>query len=137
MTLQKQDGDILPILCGEIWYRCFASLVVNTTSIHNEEVKLLTSTYDNFIQTIGIRDGDSHCEKILMCFYDNLDTSDPNDPDVIIKVDTSNDFNTTDRANTLHVLRGRVSRDCVSGIKKGQGIPNCETLLGYLTYSVI
>jgi len=29
----------------------------------------------------------SHCEKILVFFYDNLDTSDPNDPDVIIKID--------------------------------------------------
>jgi hypothetical protein len=27
MELQKQDGDIRPILCGEIWRRCFASLV--------------------------------------------------------------------------------------------------------------
>ncbi len=26
MTLQKQDGGIHPILCGEIWRRCFASL---------------------------------------------------------------------------------------------------------------
>ena len=27
MALQKQDGGIRPILCGEIWRRCFASLV--------------------------------------------------------------------------------------------------------------
>jgi hypothetical protein len=68
-----------------------------------------------------------HCAKILACFYDNLDTSDPNDPDVIIKIDISNGFNTTDRALTLDVLSGRSSREYVCGIRKGQAIPNCET----------
>jgi hypothetical protein len=51
MGLQKQDGSIRPILSGEIWRRCFASLAVNATPVRNEEVKLFTSTYDNFIQT--------------------------------------------------------------------------------------
>jgi hypothetical protein len=37
---------------------------------------------------------------MLSVFYDNLDTSDPNDSDVIIKIDVSNAFNTTDRAFT-------------------------------------
>ena len=55
MALQKQDGGIRPILCGEIWRRCFASLVVNATPVRNEEATLFTSTYDNFIQTAGIR----------------------------------------------------------------------------------
>jgi hypothetical protein len=55
---------------------------VNTTTVHNVTSKLFTSTYDNVIQTTGIRDGTSHCEKILSVFYDNLDTSDPNDPDL-------------------------------------------------------
>jgi hypothetical protein len=49
MTPQKQDGGILPILRGEIWRRCFPSLAVNATPVRNEEAKLFTSTYDNFI----------------------------------------------------------------------------------------
>ena len=60
MTLQKQDGDIRPILCGEVWRRCFSRLTVNATPIRNEAAKLFTSSYDNFIQTAGIRDGASH-----------------------------------------------------------------------------
>jgi hypothetical protein len=60
MSLQKPDGGIRPILCGEVWSRCFASLTVNARPIHNEEAKLFTSSYDNFIQTAGIRDGTSH-----------------------------------------------------------------------------
>jgi hypothetical protein len=72
MVLQKQDGGIRPILCGDIWRRCFASLAVNATPVRNEEAKLFTSTYDNFIQTAGIRDGVSHYAKILSGFYDNL-----------------------------------------------------------------
>jgi hypothetical protein len=68
MALQKQDGGIRPILCGEIWRRCFASLAVNATPVRNEAPKLFTSTYDNFIQTAGIRDGASHCAKILSVF---------------------------------------------------------------------
>ena len=78
----------------------FSSLAIDDTPIRNEEAKLFTSSYDNFIQTAGIRDGASHCAKVLSVFYDNLDTSDPNDPDVIIKIDVSNAFNTTDRALT-------------------------------------
>jgi len=76
MDLQKQDGGIRPILSGEIWRRCFASLAVNATPVRNEVAKLFTSTYGNFIQTAGIRDGVSHCAKILSVFYDNLDISD-------------------------------------------------------------
>ena len=72
---------------------------------------------DNFIQTAGIRDGASHCAKILSVFYDNLNTSDPNDPELIIKIDISNAFNTTCRAFTLDVLSGRASRDSACGLK--------------------
>jgi hypothetical protein len=93
MPLQKPDGGIHPILCGEVWRRCFASLAVNATPIRKEEAKLFTSTYDNFIQTAGIKDGASHCAKILTCFYDNLDVSDPTDPEVTIRMDISNAFN--------------------------------------------
>ncbi len=44
MALQKPDGGIRPILCGEVWRRCFASLAVNTTPIRDEEAKLFTSS---------------------------------------------------------------------------------------------
>jgi hypothetical protein len=37
MALQKPDGGIRPILCGEVWRFCFAILEVNTTPIRNEE----------------------------------------------------------------------------------------------------
>ena len=67
MALQKPDGGIRPILCGEVWGRCFASLAVNATPIRTESAKLFTSSYDNFIQTAGIRDGVSYCVKILTC----------------------------------------------------------------------
>ena len=53
MVLQKQDGGIRPILCGEVWRCCFPILAVNATPIRNEEGKLFTSNYDNFIQTAG------------------------------------------------------------------------------------
>ncbi len=105
MALQKQDGGIRTILCGEIQRRCFASLSVNATPVRIETAKLFTQTYDNFIQTAGIRDGASHCAKILSVFYDNLDTSDPNDPEVIIKIDISNAFYTTCRALMLDPVR--------------------------------
>jgi hypothetical protein len=103
MALEKQDGGIRPILCGEIWRRCFASLADNATPICNEAAKLFASTYDNFIQTAGIRDGASYCAKLLACFYDNLETADPSHPDVIIKIDMTNAFNTTYRALTLDI----------------------------------
>jgi hypothetical protein len=133
MALQKQDGGIRPILCGEIWRRCFASLAVNATPVRNEAAKLFSSTY-NFIQTAGIRDGISHCAKILSGFYDNLDTSDPNDPDVIIKIGMSTAFDTACRALTLDVLNGRASRDYACGLKRGEPIPTCENLSNLFCY---
>jgi hypothetical protein len=57
----------------------FASLAVNATPVRSEAAKLFTFTYDNLIQTAGIRDGASHCAKILSVVYDNLDISDPTD----------------------------------------------------------
>jgi hypothetical protein len=132
MALKKPDEGIRPILCGEVWRRCFASLAVNATPIRNEAAKLFTSSYDNFIQTAGIRDGASHCAKILTCFYDKLDVSDPTDPEVIIQIDVANAFNSTNRGLTLDVLSGRASRDYACGLKKGDVIPTCDN---YLTYS--
>jgi hypothetical protein len=134
MVLQKPDGGIRPILCDEVWRRCFASLAVNSTPIRNETSKLFTSSYENFIQTTGIRDVASHCAKILTCFCDNLDVSDPTNPKVIIKIDVANAFYSTDRGLTLDVLSGHVSRDYVCGLMTGDVIPTCDnlsTLFGY------
>jgi hypothetical protein len=44
MALQKQDGDIRPILSEEILRRCFSSLAVNAMPVRNEAANLLTST---------------------------------------------------------------------------------------------
>jgi hypothetical protein len=134
MSLQKQDGDIHPILCGEVCRRCIARLTVNATPIRNETAKLFTSSYDNFIQTVRIRDGVSHYAKILSVLYDNLVISDPNDPDVIIKIDESNAFNTTDRALTLDMTSGRVSHDYSCGLKPGDVIPTVDTLTHLFVY---
>ena len=95
---------------------------------------LFTSTYDNFIQTAGIRNGASHCAKILSVFYDNLDTSDHNDPEVIIQIHISNAFNSTCRALTLDVLSGRASRDYACDLKRGDAIPTCEHLSNLFGY---
>jgi len=73
-------------------------------------------------------------EDPLGLFYDNLDTSDPNDPEVIIRIDISNAFNTSCRARTLDVLSGRASRDYACGLKKGQAIPTCENLSNLFGY---
>ncbi len=67
-------------------------------------------------------------------FYDSLDTSDPNDPQVIIKIDISNAFNTTCRALTLDVLSGRASRDYACGPKCGDAIPTRENLSNLFGY---
>ncbi len=60
--------------------------------------------------------GSSPCAKILTSFYDNLDVSDPTDPEVTIQIDVSNVFNSTNRGLTLDVLNGRASRDYACGL---------------------
>ncbi len=44
------------------------------------------------------------CDQILSVFNDNLDTSDPNDPEVIIKVDICNAFNTACRVTKKYCM---------------------------------
>ena len=48
-----------------------------------------------------------------------LDVSDPTDPEVIIKIDVVNTFNSTDRGVTLDVLSGHTSRNFVCDLKIG------------------
>ena len=125
-------GGIRPILCGDAWRRCFASLAANATQ--GSVANIFTSTYDNFIQFAGLKDGASHCAKLLTIMYDNLD-SDAQDPDVIIKVDISNAFNVLCRYLTLDVLSGTASRDYVSGLKFGDSIEtSCDTLRNMFPY---
>ena len=73
-------------------------------------------------------------EDTISILYDNLDTSDPNDPDVIIKIDVSNAFNTTDRALTLDMISGRASRDYACGIKEGDVIGTVDSLTNLFGY---
>ena len=82
----KDGGDVRPIICGESWRRCFASLAANAVRGHIS--RIFTSTYENFLQTAGLQDGASHGAKILSSMYAALN-SDPSDPDV----DISNAFN--------------------------------------------
>ncbi len=135
IALQKPvsvGGGIRPILCGDAWRRCFASLAANATQ--GSVANIFTSTYDNFIQFAGLKDGASHCAKLLTIMYDNLD-SDAQDPDVIIKVDISNAFNVLCRYLTLDVLSGTASRDYASGLKFGDSIEtSCDTLRNMFPY---
>ncbi len=66
--------------------------------------------------------------KILSVFYNNLDVSDPNDPDVIIKIVISNVFYTTDRDVTIDMISGRDSWDYSCVLKWGDVIPTVDTL---------
>ena len=53
---------------------------------------------------------------------------------MIIKIDISNAFNTTDRALTLDMISGRASRDYSYGLKRGDVIPTVDTLTNSFGY---
>ena len=53
---------------------------------------------------------------------------------MIIKIDISNAFNTTNRALTLDVIGGRASRDYACGFKKGDAFPTIDTLTTLFGY---
>jgi hypothetical protein len=57
------------------WRSGVAALPVAANAVRNNAARIFTSRYDNFIQTEGIRDGASHCAKLLSVSYDTLDTS--------------------------------------------------------------
>ena len=54
--------------------------------------------------------------------------TDSNDPEVIVKIDISNSFNSTCHTLRIDVLSGRTSRDYVCGLKRGDVIPTSESL---------
>jgi hypothetical protein len=62
------------------------------------------------------------------------DISDPNDPEVIIKIDVSNAFNSTDRPFTLDCISGRASRDYACGLKQGDVIGTVDSLTNLFGY---
>ena len=110
----------------------FASL--NANSARGPISHIFTSTYDNFIQTAGLKDGASHCAKILSIMYSSLN-SNPSDPDVIIKIDISNAFNVLCRALTLDVLSGKATRSYSCGIQAGDDFETvCSTLKNMFSY---
>jgi hypothetical protein len=84
----KDGGNIRPIICGESWRRCFASL----ERCPGSYLWYIYIYIEKKLQTAGLQDGASHCAKILSSMYAALN-SDPSDPDVIIKLDISNAFN--------------------------------------------
>ncbi len=53
---------------------------------------------------------------------------------MIIKIDVSNAFNTTDRAFTLDMISGRASRDYACGFKRGDVIPTVDALPNLFGY---
>jgi len=128
----KDGGGIRPIICGESWRRCFASLAAN--AVRGPISHIFTSTYENFLQTAGLQDGASHCAKILSSMFAALN-SDPSDPDVIIKLDISNAFNVLCPQLTLDVLGGKASCDYACGLKEGDNIETvCEELRNMFQY---
>jgi hypothetical protein len=130
-------GGLRPIICGESWRRCLANLAA--AAVRGPISKIFTSTYENFLQTAGLQDGASHCDKILSAMYASLNSdpsdSDPSDPDVIIKLDISNAFNVLCRRLTLDVLGGKASCDYACGLKEGDNIETlCAELRNMFSY---
>jgi hypothetical protein len=74
-ALQKPDGGIRSILCGEVWRRCFASLGVNATPIRTRTVQSgfvphLTFLVQNFWEKLERRKlrGDTFHETCCISF---------------------------------------------------------------------
>ncbi len=53
---------------------------------------------------------------------------------MIIEIDVSNAFNTTDRAFTIDMISGRASRDYAGSFKRGDVIPTVDTLTNSFSY---
>ena len=86
-----------------------------------------------FVPSCVERSGVATSVKILSIFNHNLDTTNLKDPEVIIKIDISNSFNSS-RDLTLDILSGRSSRDYPCGLKRGDNIPTCDNLTDLFGY---
>ena len=62
-ALQRLDGGLRPILCGDLWRRCLASLAAQ--ACRKPLARQYLTSFDNFIQCAGIKDGPSHAAHTL------------------------------------------------------------------------
>ena len=58
----------------------------------------------------------------------------PNDPEVIIKIDVCNAFNSSDRAFSLDCINGRASRDYICGLNRDDVIGTVDSLTNSFGY---
>jgi hypothetical protein len=115
MVLQKQDGGISRILCGEIW-RCLTRRLSAMRRLSYLLLLMITLFKQQVFEMVSrITRRFSQFSKITLIHR-------------IIKIDISNTFNSTCRTLTLDVLSGLTSRDYACGLKHGDAIPTCENL---------
>ena len=103
----KANGRLRPLVCGDAWRRCIASLIAQFLKLG--AAHFFTSTFPNFIQCAGgLRDGATICAQTLQTL---VSAPVPDDEvHALLNIDLRNAFNEANRHAGFDALIGKASR---------------------------
>jgi len=131
--IENPNNSIRPLFIGSTWRRAPASLSV--TKVNSDVASFLMSTYDNFLQFAGQKDGTSRCPQVTQLLASDWDVHNVDDPLVIMQLDIINAFCSVRRQARFDVLTEKASMSYDNGnVRNGDMVPCAPSLHKYCGY---
>ena len=128
----KANGRLRPLVCGDAWRRCIASLIAQFLKLG--AAHFFTSTFPNFIQCAGgLRDGATICAQTLQTL---VSAPVPDDEvNALLNIDLRNAFNEANRHAGFDALLGKASRTYDDGqVQIGDQLPHLASMHVFFLY---
>jgi len=128
----KANGRLRPLVCGDAWRRCIASLIAQFLKL--DAAHFFTSTFPNFIQCAGgLRDGATICAQTLQTL---VSAPVPDDEvNALLNIDLRNAFNEANRHAGFDALLGKASRTYDDGqVQIGDQLPHLASMHVFFLY---
>ena len=128
----KANGCLRPLVCGDAWRRCIASLIAQFLKL--DAAHFFTSTFPNFIQCAGgLRDGATICAQTLQTLV-SAPVPD-GETHALLNIDLRNAFNEANRHAAFDALIGKASRTYDDGqVQIGDQLPHLAPMHAFFLY---
>ena len=128
----KANGRLRPLVCGDAWRRCIASLIAQFVKL--DAAHFFTSTFPNFIQCAGgLRDGATICAQTLQTLVSAPVPE--GEVHALLNIDLRNAFNEANRHAGFDALVGKASRANDDGrVQIGDQLPNLASMHMFFLY---
>ena len=133
IALEKLNNSVRPIVIGSTWRRAPASLSV--AEVNSDVANFLMSTYDNFLQFAGQKDGATRCAQVTQLLAADWDVHAEENPLVVMQLDIINAFCSVSRQAQFDVLAEKASTSYDNGnVRDGDLLPCAPSLRKYWGY---